>query len=55
VTAKTFDPGFYGVGEPSEAAGTFRYKEVTQYNAHDSREFEFQGAYGMTVDTPTNP
>lgn len=55
VTANELDSGFYGVGEPTEAAGTFRYKEVTNFNAHDSREWEFQGAYGMTKDAPTNP
>jgi len=53
VTIKQFDSGLYGFGEPTEAAGTFRYKEVTQFNENDSREWEFQGAYGMKVDTPS--
>ena len=55
-----FMPGYYGVGSPSEAAGLVRYAEevndiaVTNTTDPDNpetktftREFEFQGAYGM--------
>lgn len=58
-----FIPGYYGVGSVSEAAGLVRYAEETNdievTNTTDpdnpeiknfTREFEFQGAYGMKKD-----
>lgn len=57
---KMFMPGYYGVGSPSEAAGFVRYadeannievKDITSDTTKTfTREFEFQGAYGMTKD-----
>ena len=43
----SFNPGYYGVNTPSEAAGTARF-----YSEHDlgdgvQREYEIQAAYGM--------
>ena len=63
-TAKMFMPGYYGVGSASEAAGLVRYAEerdgITVKDMTDpdnpekvhtfKREFEFQGAYGMSKD-----
>ena len=56
----TFIPGYYGVGSASEAAGLVRYADETNDIAVKNmtneevktftREFEFQGAYGMTKD-----
>ena len=55
-----FKPGYYGVGSASEAAGFVRYAQdtgniaVTDTDTETTktftREFEFQGAYGMTKD-----
>ena len=52
-----FEPGYYGVGTASEAAGLIRYAETTDNivvtdtdsstGKNFKREFEFQGAYGM--------
>lgn len=50
VQAKTFTPGYYGIDNPTEAAGTVRYKEKTDFGGGVTREWEFQGAYGMTKD-----
>ena len=51
VLVEEFNPGYYGVDTPVEAAGTVRYKEQTTFgdDSH-KREWEFQGAYGMTKD-----
>ena len=46
-TVSSFNPGYYGVDTASEAAGTVRYKEVTNFGGDNKREWEFQGAYGM--------
>ena len=54
-----FNPGYYGVGSASEAAGLVRYAQETgdiavidvsdpEHPKTFTREFEFQGAYGMT-------
>ena len=55
-----FIPGYYGVGSASEAAGLLRYAEetddivvkdtVSDTTKTFTREFEFQGAYGMKKD-----
>lgn len=48
--------GYYGINTPSEAAGTIRVKDTavldgsTGNNPTAWREWEFQGAYGMTKD-----
>ncbi len=49
-TVESFNPGYYGIDDPTEAAGTLRYKEVTDFGAGNKREWEFQAAYGMTKD-----
>ena len=46
-TVSSFNPGYYGVDNAAEAAGTVRYKEVTDFGEGNRREWEFQGAYGM--------
>lgn len=51
----SFNPGYYGINNPSEAAGTIQYKEVTDFGGGNTREWEFQAAYGMKPDTTTNP
>ena len=56
-----FNPGYYGVGSASEAAGLVRYAQETgdiavtdvsdpEHPKTFTREFEFQGAYGMKKD-----
>ena len=42
-TVKDFNPGYYGINTPVEAAGTVRFKQVDG----GGHEWEFQGAYGM--------
>ena len=49
-TIESFNPGFYGIDDPTEAAGTLQYKEVTNFGSGNKREWEFQAAYGMTKD-----
>lgn len=45
---KDFTPGYYGVNTPVEAAGTARYASEQTLGTDVWREWEFQGAYGMT-------
>ena len=42
-TVKDFNPGYYGINTPVEAAGTVRFRQVDG----ESHEWDFQGAYGM--------
>ena len=45
---KDFNPGYYGVNTPVEAAGTVRYYTKQELGTNATREWEFQAAYGMT-------
>jgi hypothetical protein len=42
-----FNPGYYGVNTPSEAAGTARYRTKQNIGDGFKREWEVQAAYGM--------
>jgi len=51
---QSFNPGYYGVNDAAEAAGTVRYyteQDIsTGTDTGVTREWEFQGAYGMKKD-----
>lgn len=43
----SFNPGYYGVNTPSEAAGTARFYSEQDLGSGVQREYEVQAAYGM--------
>ena len=49
-TKSDFQPGYYGVNTPVEAAGTARYYTEQELGTGATREWEFQAAYGMKKD-----